>query len=151
MDINIITNKLSIKYYESIITTLDKQNINKYDWLVSKLDELQNGINNITETETSNKDKIASTLPVNNYDELYKKPWNKLNQIHKILKIKEFINTISNIKANEKDKLKNELIELVKNKILSKKEKVDYDENNGKIISIFNLQYKDNKYIYNKE
>ena len=76
---------------------------------------------------------------------------NKLNQIHKILKMKEFINSLTNINVNEKDKLKENLIELIKNKVLSKKEKINYDETNGKIISLINLQYKDNKYIYNIE
>ena len=79
---------------------------------------------------------------------MYKKPWNKLNPIHKVLKIKEFINNLTNISDDEKDKLKEELIQLVKTKVLYKKEKVNYDENNGKIISLINLQYKNNKYIY---
>jgi hypothetical protein len=39
---------------------------------------------------------------------------------------------------------------LVKNKILSKKEQVKYDEINGKIISLVNLQYTDNKYHFLK-
>ena len=51
---------------------------------------------------------------------------------------------------SEKDrvKLKDELVVLIKEKILTKKENVKYDEVNGKIISLPNLQYKNGKYFY---
>ena len=142
MDINIIKTKLDIKYYESIISTLDKQNL-IVDWIVEHLQQLQLEHNTETETETTQNNTKSDE---NN--ELYKKPWNKLNPIHKKLKIKEFINNLTNINEKDKDKLKEELIQLVETKVLYKKEKVNYDESNGKIISLINLQYKNNKYIY---
>ena len=43
------------------------------------------------------------------------------------------------------------MVTLVKTKILTKKEKVKYDEVNGKIISLTNLQYKNGKYYYCNE
>ena len=51
---------------------------------------------------------------------------------------------------SEKDKikLKDKLVELIKEKKLTKKENVIYDEINGKIISLPNLQYKDGNYFY---
>jgi len=51
---------------------------------------------------------------------------------------------------SEKDKikLKDELVSLIKDKVLTKKEKIKYDEVNGKIISLPNLQYKNGKYFY---
>ena len=100
------------------------------------------------------KNESITPIEINNHtqffsdEDLYKKPWIKLNPIHKIIKIKEFVN---NLKINlEKDRiiLRDELIDLVKNKILTKKEKVNYDEVNGKIISLSNLQYKNEKYFY---
>ena len=53
---------------------------------------------------------------------------------------------------SEKDRvqLRDELIDLVKLKILTKKDKVDYDEINGKIKSLCDLQYKNDKYYYPK-
>jgi hypothetical protein len=139
--------KLNIKYYESIISSLDKQNI-IIEWISDHLKKLE--LDHNTETETiQNNTKSDDTISIGNENnDLYKKPWNKLNPIHKVLKIKEFINNLTNISDNDKDKLKGELIQLVKTKVLYKKEKVNYDENNGKIISLINLQYKNNKYIY---
>ena len=84
-------------------------------------------------------------------ENLYNKSWSKLNAIHKIIKIKEFVNNIKIDNINDKEKLKDELVDLVKSKILTKKDKITYDEENGKIISIKNLQYKDGKYFYPNE
>jgi hypothetical protein len=156
MDINIVMNKLNIKYYESIIISLEKQNNNNSQsyivWLQEKMAKLSNNISTVTESEpVQSVQSVQHNNTTDNHMELYKKPWNKLNQVHKILKIKEFINSLTNIDVNEKDKLKDKLIELIKNKVLSKKEKINYDENNGKIISLLNLEYKNNKYIYNIE
>ena len=84
-------------------------------------------------------------------EELYKKPWVKLNSIHKILKIKEFVNGLKIESEKDRVELRDQLVDLVKMKILSKKEKVKYDEVNGKIISLTNLQYKNGKYYYFSE
>ena len=45
-------------------------------------------INNIEPLLTIESDIIYSD------EYIYKKPWNKLNNIHKIIKLKEFINTL---------------------------------------------------------
>jgi len=140
MDINIINKKLVIKYYKSIQSTLSKNNIN-YTWL----DDIINNIINekqetITKSETDSNESA--------HEDLYKKPWNKLNAIHKIIKIKEYINNIKNITNDERVELRDKLCELVRTKVLSKKEKVNYDSDKGKIISLINLEYKDGKYIY---
>ena len=81
---------------------------------------------------------------------MYKKPWVKLNPVHKILKIKEFVNNLKITSEKDRILLRDELIDLVKLKILTKKEKVNYDEVNGKIISLSDLQYKNEKYFYPK-
>ena len=79
---------------------------------------------------------------------LYKKPWNKLAQIHKILKIKQYVKTQLGLTDKKyENELINELIGYVKNKILSKKKTVNYDFNKEKIISIPNLKFSNNKYI----
>jgi hypothetical protein len=75
-------------------------------------------------------------------DFVYKKPWNRLHVIHKIIKIKEFINQLD-INDNElKKHLKTQFTTMVKNKKLTKKTDVDYDSINGKILAIHSLQYK---------
>jgi len=65
--------------------------------------------------------------------------------------MKEFINNLKEISTQDKEMLKEQLCQLIKDKVLSKKEKVNYDMVNGKIISLLDLQYKDNKYIYLSE
>lgn len=79
-------------------------------------------------------------------DFVYKKPWNKLNSIHKVIKMKEFVNNLTMDDAEIKKHLKNQLVLMVKEKKLTKKNDVEYDMVNGRIISIPSLQYKNNNY-----
>jgi len=158
MELENIQKKLKIKYYKSILSDINESNTN-FVWLKSYYDKLNSEKEKLSETQTQTEKKNESLSPIeiNNHkqffsdEDLYKKPWIKLNPIHKIIKIKEFVN---NLKINlEKDRiiLRDELIDLVKNKILTKKEKVNYDEVNGKIISLSDLQYKNEKYFYLKK
>ena len=160
MDINILSNKLEIKYYTSVIRYAQKNNLN-FEWLNSHLDNLKKTIittkMTLTETQTEKVEKvekIEKTEHTENHnqifndEDLYKKPWTKLNPIHKILKIKEFVNNQKISSEQERTDLKDQLVLLIKSKVLTKKEKVLYDEKEGKIISLVDLQYKDGKYYY---
>ena len=149
MDIDIIINKLEHKYFSSLNTSLIKNN-SEVEWLTTHINKLNGIVNDNTETQLLKKnDNII--LIKNNDENLYKKPWSKLNAIHKIIKIKEFVSNIKIENENDKEKLKDELVDLVKTNVLTKKDKIIYDSENGKIISIKNLQYKDEKYFYAKE
>ncbi len=79
-------------------------------------------------------------------DFVYKKAWNKLNIIHKIIKMKEFINELKIDDIEMKKHLKNQLVTMLKNKKLTKKSDVEYDAINGKIITVHSLQSKNNSY-----
>jgi hypothetical protein len=169
MNINNLKNNLDIKYYNALIIYLSKSN-SSYEWLNDhlnnlklinneKLSETQNSITKIDSdllyknSETENKNNTSyfdykGTDYIFNDNEIYKKSWTKLNNIHKIIKIKEFVNNIKFDNENNRNKLKDELVELIKNKTLTKKNKIKYDEENGKIISLTNLQYKDGNYFY---
>ncbi len=95
--------------------------------------------NDVTETENQ----------LNQYSEddyVYKKPWNKLNIIHKCIKMQEFVNNLSLDDVVMKKHLKTELVNMIKNKKLTKKTDVEYDSVNGKIISVTSLKYKNNNY-----
>jgi hypothetical protein len=141
MNLDSINNNLSISYYKSIKKSLEKSN-NDCEWLN----------NLIISTDVEKKEDVKEIKESNISDNnLYKKPWIKLNPIHKILKIKEFVNNL-NIKDDEdKEVLKCELILLIKNKVLTKKECINYDEENGKILQIYKLQYQNNKYFYSND
>jgi len=99
--------------------------------------------------ETSNEDTNTNTESEIKYSDeyIYKKPWNKLNSVHKIIKIKEFINNLESDDIDMKNKLKLTFIDMVKEKKLSKKNDINYDSNIGNIISIPILQYCNYKYI----
>jgi hypothetical protein len=132
---------LNIKYYKNLINVCNKNNINS-SFLENKKNNLivQNNNDNVSSAEHN----ITETDIVSeNIDYLYTKSWNKLNQIHKVIKIKEFIN---NLEINEVNKeiLKDELIEMSKDK--KKKNKINYDEVKCKIINISSLIFIDGKY-----
>ncbi len=163
MDIEFINKKLEIKYYKSVKQAIEKMEIDE-SWLDNHLKKLLEELsqeNKLTETITEKKKETVNssseTEKTENHkqifadDDLYKKPWQKLNSIHKILKVKEFVNNLKMDSEKDRIKLKDELVCLIKEKILTKKEKVKYDEVNGKIISLPNLQYKNGKYFYLNE
>jgi hypothetical protein len=158
MDIELINKKMEIRYYKSILQSLDKMEITE-SWLNNHLEKLYDQLpqEKLSETFTEKKKEINSSSETENHkqifadDDLYKKSWQKLNSIHKILKVKEFVNNLKMDSEKDKIKLKDELVELIKDKVLTKKESVKYDESNGKIISLPNLQYKDGKYYYKNQ
>ena len=150
MDINIIINKLELKYYTSLNTCLTKNNI-IIDWLNYHINKLNDVVNTETDIQTTKKNDNIILNESNDDTNLYKKSWSKLNAIHKIIKIKDFVNNIKFDNDNDREKLKDELVELVKTKVLTKKDKIVYDEENGKIISIKNLQYNNGTYSYPSE
>lgn len=162
MELEIIQKKLEVKYYKSILSGLHESDLN-LTWLKNHCDKLLENLNlerdKLSESQTQTDRKIEQISPIgsDNHkqifsdEEFYKKPWTKLNAVHKILKIKEFVNNLKTNSENERTLLRDELIDLVKQKVLTKKEKVNYDEVNGKIISLSNLQYKNEKYYYKNE
>ena len=160
MDINIIKKKLELKYYKSVLSNLVNADLD-YQWLESHcaklLDNLDQEKEKISESQTEKKTETISPVETEVHkqifsdNDLYNKPWTKLNPIHKILKIKEFVNNLKINSEQARAQLRDELIELCKLKVLTKKDQVNYDEVNGKIISINNLQYKNEKYYFYNE
>jgi len=156
MDINNIIRKLDCRYYESLLYTLNKTS-GELEWLENHLQSLKE--NNMTESIHEKKvEKSEDSIEENTNrkqlfsdEDFYKKPWNKLNSIHKILKIKEYVKNLKNISEKNKSELIEQLTGLVKTKVLTKKDKINYDDTNGKIISFINLEYKDNIYVYKVE
>jgi hypothetical protein len=153
LDFNLIKNNLYLLYINNLIKTCEKQNINK-DILMKELEKAdtsnQKQINLIKEkNKSTNSLSNVESPTINKFsdDYLYQKPWNKLTAIHKIIKVKEFVNQL--LIPNEKDKqtIKDTLVDLVKNKILTKKDSIIYDSNKFKIISIPILKFENGKYI----
>ena len=95
--------------------------------------------NSITHTPTINEIKYSEEY-------MYRKTWNKLNSIHKIIKIKEFVSNLQSDDNEMKNNLKDKLVTMIKDRKLTKKTDINYDSINGIILSIPILQYHNNKY-----
>jgi hypothetical protein len=132
---------LNIKYYKNLINVCNKNNINS-SFLENKKNNLIGQINN--DNVSSGEHNITETDIISeNIDYLYTKSWNKLNQIHKVIKIKEYINNLE-INEHAKEELREQLIDMIKDK--KKKNKINYDEVKCKIINITSLVFVDGKY-----
>ena len=145
-----IKNLLEINYLSNLIKSCEKNGLNKKYILEEKLLKLsQNSEIKNTNIITSNISNTESPTTSTQYtdDYLYLKPWVKLNTIHKIIKIKEYINMLLINDEKDKNQLKEKLINMIKNKIITKKDSILYDSTKGKIISIPNLQFINGKYI----
>jgi hypothetical protein len=139
-------NSLNLKYYNNLNKYLIKNNIaNQF---------ILDHINKITDKEVVEEKKVmeesdtVNIVSVTSDVNLYKKSWSKLNIIHKTIKIKEFVNNLKINSEKSREKIKNELIELLKKKVLTKKDKVNYDEERGVIVSLTELEYNNGLYNY---
>ena len=132
-------------YYKNLEIQAKKNkidiNLPKYVEVLLSKEEFKKDIEPLTPTENG-----TETETLYSEDFVYKKPWNKLNIIHKSLKIQEFVNHLTIDDPEMKKHLKNQLVLMIKNKKLTKKSDVEYDYVNGKVISIPSLQYKNNNY-----
>ena len=139
MEIDKLQLDLEILYMNNLLKQAKKNKIDQTP-ITDRIKELEyNIIDSISNTDTE-KDIIYSD------DYIYKKTWNKLNNVHKIIKIREFVNKLLINNLENKKKLKDDLITLVKTKKLTKKNSVNYDSINGRIVSIPILEYKNNQY-----
>jgi len=137
------TIKLNLKklYYNSLILQL-KKNKNNTEYIEELLKNLNN---DIIESETNTIINTDTDIKTED-DYIYKKEWNKLNNIHKIIKIKEYINSLPINNTLESELLKGKLVKLVKTRKITKKDSVIYDTVNYRIINIKCLKIENNKY-----
>lgn len=151
-NIDTIKKSLEINYLTNLIKACEKNEINK-DLLEYKklkiLEESETQANIIKKSNNSLNSSESPSTEQYSDEYLYLKLWTKLSAIHKIIKIKEYVNMLLITNDKDKDELKEKLIDLVKNKILTKKDTVLYDSTKGRIISIPNLQFLNGKYIFN--
>ena len=150
-NLEVMQGNLNIKYLNNLINGCHKFNINCEDIKVqlNKLNNDMQDIENYSITEQKNKLVTEMTekgiTETETTDYLYLKPWTKLTQIHKVIKIKEFINGLDISNDDEKEILKDKIIGQIKEK--KAKNKINYDEIKGKILSISNLTFDNNKYV----
>ncbi len=135
-----IKNDMLNIYYKNIDTQAKKNKVNvTLPQIAEEPVNIADVVDNTTEITETEQHSITD-------DFVYKKPWNKLNSVHKVIKIKEFINTMTIDDIEMKKHLRSQLIDMIKKKKLTKKNDVEYDQVNGRILSIPALQYKNNNY-----
>lgn len=125
MDLSTIQQINDLFYYNNI-----KEHTND-----TKLKKKINKINNnITDTLTEDTATSATNTHVESY---YSKSWNKLLNVHKSIKLKEYIYNLDISSCKKKELLKQLKIQL-KNKTLNNKN-IEYNMNKGKIVHIKKL------------
>ena len=150
-NLEMMCGNLNIKYLNNLINGCYKINMNCEN-IKMKLDKLNNDmidIENYSITEQKNKlvTEMAgkSVTETETIEYLYLKPWSILTQIHKVIKIKEFVSGLDISNDNDKETLKDKIIGQIKEK--KAKNKINYDDMKGKILSISNLSFDNNEYV----
>ena len=146
MELLKIKNNIDNHYYSEILKVFKKHKKNT-DFIVSKLNKIKNDEESITESEISEKINSEPKKVVYSEDYHYKKSWNKLSLVHKNIKAKEFVSKLMIKNNDDKKKLEKTIIKLIKEKKLTKKDKVNYDSVNGRIISIPDLIHINGNYF----
>ena len=140
-----LQDKMIKSHVETLIEHVNKKDINY------RLDELNNKLiehTNNTIIKENKEDESTKNIFQQNNEYMYKKPWNKLSEVHKIIKIKEYVtNQLGIIDKKYENELIKNLTKYIKDKILSKKKSVNYDMYKAKIISIPSLKYNGTKYV----
>jgi hypothetical protein len=140
-----LQNNMKCLYYKNLETYAKK---NKIDINIPNYNEIDNAdISDISDvSETIDTTEVANNTETYTEDFVYKKPWNKIHFIHKKIKLDEYVNNLDIEDLEIKKHLKSQFVSMLKNKKLTKKNEVEYDAINGKIISISSLKYKNNNY-----
>lgn len=100
-----------------------------------RIEKLTKIINSLESTQlVQNKDKIQHAFD-DGYKFVYMKPWRRLQDFHKVVKIKEFVEERYKDEKN-KGIIEKMLLEAIEKKQLNKDNYVKYDQNISKIIDI---------------
>jgi hypothetical protein len=151
MELNLLKNNLSIRYYNNLSKVTKRLNIDN-TFIKDEISKLKNVINELSsdielKSLKNSLEDNQNNKPIYSDDYLYKKSWTKLSLVHKTIKMKEYVDCLLVENEHDKNQLKKKLVGLIKKKILSKKNKVNYDDGKGRIISIPDLVYQNGKYF----
>jgi len=141
-DITISRINLTNKKYDNMLKDLSDDDLIEY---VTQSKNKELGL--IRETEEIKVETKKNEF-FDKIDVIYRRPWNKLQMIHKSQKIDEFLSNIPEINMTQRKELMTKFEQLLNDKIITKKNEINYDEKNGKIISIKRLYYDKNEKKY---
>lgn len=101
---------------------------------------------------TKKKKQVKSNISerLSKIDEyLFRRPWNRLDEVHKKIKINEYIeNYLFNAPEENIEQIKNQLMKDLKNKKLNSAKVVTYDPASTTILNIAKLDYDNEKCLY---
>ena len=121
-----IQNYLQQNYYIELLNLSKQHNNYKFsNYLESKL--------------TENEKILSESETVYSDDFIFKKSWSKLHLTHKLIKVKQYVNTI-HLDKNERNILYKKISTMVKEKQRPNKD-IFYDVNTTKIIKIKNFSF----------
>jgi len=149
-----IQRMIKIKHLQELVKKLKSDesdyHINDLNIIIKILKDRNNEISDQKiEVKESRRTKGTDNL-FNKMDQyMFNKPWNRLPEIHKLIKIKEYVNNSLIIyETQKKEKLIKVMFNHVKQKNLTKKGSVNYDQVNSRIVSIPSLKYNKKKEEY---
>ena len=148
MELEYLKSQLNIKYYNNLIKATNRTNL-KDNYLADKVLQVKDSCEILTSSITETDILNETSKIVYSEDYLYKRSWTKLSTIHKIIKMKEYVNQLLIDDPDEKKKLEKTLVNLVKKRVLTKKNRVKYNSIKGIIYSIPDLVYQKGIYSIN--
>lgn len=143
MNLESYINNHELFYYKNIIKSdIDTETKTTINNMIKNLTE---SINNTNDSIVEEKNSELETKLSETDEGYFYKPWNKMTTVHKIIKIKEFVNNMD-INTGMKNKLITYLKSALKDKKITKNEQVIYNVNQAKIISIPKLKLNNNEF-----
>lgn len=143
MNLESYINNHELFYYKNIIKSdIDTETKTTINNMIKNLTE---SINNTNDSIVEEKNSELETKLSETDEGYFYKPWNKMTTVHKIIKIKEFVNNMD-INTGMKNKLITYLKSALKDKKITKNDQVIYNVNQAKIISIPKLKLNNNEF-----
>ena len=131
---NIITDFKNI-YYSNLLFAANKENIDPE--LIKVLHNEKESINKeLDKEQVDNNLNLSESNATESNNFLYQKPWTKLNLIHKVIKIKEYLVSMGVDDSETRNNMKDDIITMIKDK----KTKINYDSKSLKILEITGLK-----------
>jgi hypothetical protein len=127
MEFNNIIIDFKNMYYSNLLLAANNENIDPELIKILNIEKEIHSDVNLSENNVTES---------NNF--LYQKPWTKLNLIHKVIKIKEYLLSMGVEDSDTRSNMKDDIITMIK----EKKTKINYDPQTLKILEIPGLKLK---------
>jgi hypothetical protein len=121
MEFNNIIIDFKNMYYSNLLLAANNENIDPELIKILNIEKEIHSDVNLSENNVTES---------NNF--LYQKPWTKLNLIHKVIKIKEYLLSMGVEDSDTRSNMKDDIITMIK----EKKTKINYDPQTLKILEI---------------